>query len=237
MEHATRDNKPKILKNARYHSRVESSTTSSRASRHRRHSRGLPSARTRPDATLEQVQSPQSLSSSSPRRPQTFCPCSIQMCERSVHIMKPKKKLPKVKSKRSKMPKFFPIDDQMKELSAMLEKEISDWHRGFKEAHVRIPGSLSRRPDLCRSSRSRARKSPTPIMIKSLPPLGPFWSPSRKDSMSATVSAWSGGGCFSLSWTMPRPQRAPLGWLGRAYEARQKSSRRLTARSDFSLLF
>ena len=41
--------------------------------------------------------------------------------------MKPKKKFAKVKSKRSKMPKWFHIDDQMKELSAMLEKEISDW--------------------------------------------------------------------------------------------------------------
>ena len=41
--------------------------------------------------------------------------------------MKSKKKTPKPKSKRPKMPKFFPIDDEMKELSVMLEKEVSEW--------------------------------------------------------------------------------------------------------------
>ncbi len=37
--------------------------------------------------------------------------------------MKPKKKSTKTKSKRPKMPKWFPVDDEMKELSAMLEKK------------------------------------------------------------------------------------------------------------------
>ncbi|MCU1318011.1 MAG: hypothetical protein JWN63_3333, partial [Candidatus Acidoferrum typicum] len=41
--------------------------------------------------------------------------------------MKPKKRVAKVRSKRPKMPKFYPIDDEMKELSAMLETEVSDW--------------------------------------------------------------------------------------------------------------
>jgi hypothetical protein len=35
--------------------------------------------------------------------------------------MKPKKRVAKVKSKRPKMPKFYPIDDEMKELSASLD--------------------------------------------------------------------------------------------------------------------
>src|SRR5712692_6195871 len=55
------------------------------------------------------------------------CRCRIQMFLAMGRHMKPKKKAAKTKSKRSKMPKLFPIDDEMKELSAMLENEISDW--------------------------------------------------------------------------------------------------------------
>ncbi len=41
--------------------------------------------------------------------------------------MKSKKKAAKTKSSRSRMPKWFPLDEEMKELSAMLEGEVSGW--------------------------------------------------------------------------------------------------------------
>src|SRR6267143_1023298 len=80
--------------------------------------------------------------------------------------MKPKKKFAKVKSKRSKMPKFYPIDDQMKELSAMLEKEISDWPGVSRRPMFGYQGLYRDGQIFAALPRSRAMKSPTSIMIK-----------------------------------------------------------------------
>src|SRR5258708_8515361 len=80
--------------------------------------------------------------------------------------MKPKKKSAKTKSKRPKMPKFFPIEDEMKELSAMLEKEISDWPGVSKRPMFGYQGLYRDGAIFAALPRSRAMKSPTSIMIK-----------------------------------------------------------------------
>src|SRR5204863_5053203 len=80
--------------------------------------------------------------------------------------MKPKKKTAKSKSKRPKMPKFFPIDDEMKELSALLENEISDWPWVSKKPMFGYQGLYRDGVIFAALPRSRAMKSPRSIMFK-----------------------------------------------------------------------
>src|SRR5260370_25435580 len=133
--------------------------------------------------------------------------------------MKQKKKSSKTKSKRPGMPKWFPVDDEMKELSAMLEKEVSDWPR------------VSTRPmfgyqDLYREGvifaalpRSRAIKSPRSIMFKFASVTPAILESANKDSSVDTVSRMPGAGWLFFELDAPSPMQGALGWLGRAYEA------------------
>jgi len=136
--------------------------------------------------------------------------------------MKPKKKFAKVKSKRSKMPKFYPIDDQMKELSAMLEKEISDWPGVSRRPMFGYQGLYRDGQIFAALPRSRAMKSPTSIMIKFASASPPVLESVKKDSRVATVSGMSGGGWFFFELDDASATKGALGWLGRAYEAAKK---------------
>ena len=136
--------------------------------------------------------------------------------------MKPKKKFAKVKSKRSKMPKFYPIDDQMKELSAMLEKEISDWPGVSRRPMFGYQGLYRDGQIFAALPRSRAMKSPTSIMIKFASASPPVLESVKKDSRVATVSGMSGGGWFFFDLDDASATKGALGWLGRAYEAAKK---------------
>jgi len=136
--------------------------------------------------------------------------------------MKPKKKFAKVKSKRSKMPKFYPIDDQMKELSAMLEKEISDWPGVSRRPMFGYQGLYRDGQIFAALPRSRAMKSPTSIMIKFASASPAVLVSVKKDSRVATVSGMSGGGWFFFELDDASATKGALGWLGRAYEAAKK---------------
>jgi len=136
--------------------------------------------------------------------------------------MKPKKKFAKVKSKRSKMPKFYPIDDQMKELSAMLEKEISDWPGVSRRPMFGYQGLYRDGQIFAALPRSRAMKSPTSIMIKFASASRAVLESVKKDSRVATVSGMSGGGWFFFELDDASATKGALGWLGRAYEAAKK---------------
>jgi len=136
--------------------------------------------------------------------------------------MKSKKKFAKVKSKRSKMPKFYPIDDQMKELSAMLEKEISDWPGVSRRPMFGYQGLYRDGQIFAALPRSRAMKSPTSIMIKFASASPAVLESVKKDSRVATVSGMSGGGWFFFELDDASATKGALGWLGRAYEAAKK---------------
>ena len=136
--------------------------------------------------------------------------------------MKPKKKFAKVKSKRSKMPKFYPIDDQMKELSTMLEKEISDWPGVSRRPMFGYQGLYRDGQIFAALPRSRAMKSPTSIMIKFASASPAVLESVKKDSRVATVSGMSGGGWFFFELDDASATKGALGWLGRAYEAAKK---------------
>jgi len=136
--------------------------------------------------------------------------------------MKPKKKAAKTKSQRPKMPKFFPIDDEMKELSAMLEKEISDWPGVSKRPMFGYQGLYRDGAIFAALPRSRAMKSPTSIMIKFASITPAILESAKKDSRVATMSGMSGGGWFFFELDEASATQTALGWLGRAYEAVKK---------------
>ena len=136
--------------------------------------------------------------------------------------MKPKKKSAKVKSKRPKMPKFFPIDDEMKELSAMLEKEVSDWPGVSKRPMFGYQGLYRDGQIFAALPRSRAMKSPTSIMIKFASASPAVLESVKKDSRVDPVSGMSGGGWFFFELDDASATKGALGWLGRAYEAAKK---------------
>jgi len=136
--------------------------------------------------------------------------------------MKPKKKVAKPKSKRPKRPKLFPIDDEMKELSAMLETEVSDWPGISKKPMFGYQGLYRNGKIFAALPRSRAMKSPRSLMFKfaSMPPA--TIESAKKDSRVDTVSGMSGAGWFFFELDETSATKDALGWLGRAYEAAKK---------------
>ncbi len=136
--------------------------------------------------------------------------------------MKPKKKAAKTKSESSKMPKWFPIDDEMKELSAMLEKEVSDWPGISKRPMFGYQGLYRDGAIFAALPRSRAMKSPRSIMFKVASVTPAILDSANKDSRVDTGLRMPGAGWFFFELDEPSATQGALGWLGRAYEAAKK---------------
>jgi hypothetical protein len=136
--------------------------------------------------------------------------------------MKAKKKATKTKSGRPKMPKFFPIDEEMKELSAMLEKEVSDWPGVSKKPMFGYQGLYRNGVIFAALPRSRAMKSPRSLMFKFGSMSPNILDSAKKDSRVDTVSGMSGAGWFFFELDEASATQSALGWLGRAYEAAKK---------------
>jgi len=136
--------------------------------------------------------------------------------------VKAKKKSTKPKSNRPKMPKFFPIDDEMKELSAMLEKEVSDWPGVSKKPMFGYQGLYRGGEIFAALPRSRAMRSPRSLMFKFASMTPATIESVKKDSRVDTVSGMSGAGWFFFELDESSATKDALGWLGRAYEAAKK---------------
>src|SRR5260370_20125464 len=131
--------------------------------------------------------------------------------------MKPKKKSTKTKSKRPKMPKWFPVDDEMKELSAMLEKEVSDWPRVSTRPMFGYQGLYREGVIFAALPRSRAMKSPRSIMFKFASMSPALLDSAQKDSRIATISSAPGPRWLLLALNQTSATKAALGCLSRAY--------------------
>jgi hypothetical protein len=136
--------------------------------------------------------------------------------------MKPKKKAAKPKYKRPKMPKFFPIDEEMKELSAMLEEEISDWPGISKKPMFGYQGLYRDGKIFAALPRSRAMKSPRSLMFKFASVSPAILESAKKDSRVDIFSRVPGPGWFMFELDEASATKDALGWLGRAYEAAKK---------------
>ena len=136
--------------------------------------------------------------------------------------VKPKKKAAKAKSKRPKMPKWFPVDDEMKELSAMLEKEVSDWPGVSKKPMFGYQGLYRNGKIFAALPRSRAMKSPRSLMFKFVSISPAILDSVKKDSRVDTISGVPGPGWFLFEIDEASAMQSALGWLGRAYESAKK---------------
>jgi hypothetical protein len=136
--------------------------------------------------------------------------------------MKPKKRAAKTKSNRPKMPKFFPIDDEMKELSAMLEGEVSGWPGISKRPMFGYQGLYRNGKIFAALPRSRAMRSPRSLMFKFASMTPATLESVKKDSRVSTVSGMSGAGWFFFELDEASATKDALGWLGRAYEGAGK---------------
>jgi hypothetical protein len=144
------------------------------------------------------------------------------MLELKACHMKPRKKAAKTKSKRSKMSKLFLVDDEMKELSAMLEKEISDWPGVSKKAMFGFQGLYRDGVIFAALPRSRAMNSPRSIIFKFASLTPAILGSAKKDSRVDSVSSTPGSGWFAFELNEASATQGALGWLGRAYEAVKK---------------
>src|SRR2546421_11577370 len=127
--------------------------------------------------------------------------------------MKSKKKTAKPKSKRPKMPKWFGVDEEMKELSAMLEKEISDWPGVSKRTMFGYQGLYRDGVIFAALPRSRAMKSPRSLMFKFASVSPVILESAKMDSRLNTVSGMSGAGWFFFELDEPTATKDALGWL------------------------
>jgi len=136
--------------------------------------------------------------------------------------MKSKKKTAKPKTRRPKMPKWFPVDDEMKELSAMLEKEVSDWPGISMRPMFGYQGLYRSGKIFAALPRSRAMKSPRSLMFKFASMTPATLECARNDSRIDSISGMSGAGWFFFELDDASATKGALGWLGRAYEAVKK---------------
>lgn len=144
------------------------------------------------------------------------------MSQAMVSQVKSKKKVAKTKSKHSKMPKLFLIDDEMKKLSAMLEKEISDWPGISKKPMFGFQGLYRDGVIFAALPRSRAMNSPRSLMFKFASVSPAILDSAKKDSKVDAVSSMPGAGWFAFELKETSAMQGALGWLGRAYEAAKK---------------
>src|SRR5437660_11245774 len=138
--------------------------------------------------------------------------------------VKPKKKAAEAKPKRANMPKWFRVDDEMKELSAMLEKEVSDWPGVSKRPMFGYQGLYRDGAIFAALPRSRAMKSPRSLMFKFASMSSELLDSAKKDSRIDTISGVPGPGWFLFEMDDASAMQSALGWRGRGYEAGAKST-------------
>jgi hypothetical protein len=133
--------------------------------------------------------------------------------------MKSKKKGAQPKSNRRKMPNWFPLDDEMKELSAMLEGEVSGWPGVSKKNMFGYQGLYRNGQIFAALPRSRAMKSPRSLMLKFADASPTILNSLEKDPRVDTVSGMSAARWFFFELDEASAMKDALGWLSRAYEA------------------
>jgi len=136
--------------------------------------------------------------------------------------MKSKKKAVKAKSSRSRMPHWFPLDEEMKELSAMLEAEVSDWSGVSKKNMFGYQGLYRNGKIFAALPRTRAMKSSRSLMLKFAAASPAILNSLEKDPRVDTVSGMSGARWFFFELDEASAMKDALGWLSRAYEAAKK---------------
>ena len=136
--------------------------------------------------------------------------------------MKSKKNTAKLKSSRSRMPKWFLLDEEMKELSAMLEGEVSGWPGVSKKNMFGYQGLYRNGQIFAALPRSRAMKSPRALMLKFANVSPTILNSLEKDPRVDTVSGMSGARWFFFELDEAFAIKDALGWLSRAYEAVKK---------------
>src|SRR6266849_6191075 len=130
-----------------------------------------------------------------------------------------KKKTAKPKSNRPRMPEWFPVDDEMRELSDMLEKEVSGWPGVSKRPMFGYQGLYRDGVIFAALPRSRAMKSPRSLMFKFASMSPALLDSAKKDFRVDTNSRAPGPGWFMFEMDEASATKDALGWLGRAYEA------------------
>jgi hypothetical protein len=133
-----------------------------------------------------------------------------------------KKKTAKPKSNRPRMPEWFPVDDEMKELSDMLEKEVSGWPGVSKRPMFGYQGLYRDGVIFAALPRSRAMKSPRSLMFKFASMSPALLDSAKKDFRVDTNSRAPGPGWFMFEMDEASATKDALGWLGRAYDAAKK---------------
>jgi hypothetical protein len=136
--------------------------------------------------------------------------------------MKSKKKAAKPKPSSSRMPKWFPLDEEMKELSAMLEGEVSGWPGISKKNMFGYQGLYRNGKIFAALPRTRAMKSPRSLMLKFANASPIILNSLEKDPRVDTVSGMSGARWFFFELDEASAMKDALGWLSRAYEAAKK---------------
>jgi len=136
--------------------------------------------------------------------------------------MKAKKKVAAPKSRRPKMPSWFPLDDEMKELSAMLEAEVSEWPEVSKKNMFGYQGLYRSGKIFAALPRSKAMKSPRALMLKFADASPTILNSLEKDPRVDTVSGMTGARWFFFELDEASAMKDALGWLARAYDAAEK---------------
>lgn len=138
--------------------------------------------------------------------------------------MKSPKKAPEAKSIRPKKPKWFPVDDEMRALSGLLEKEVLDWPDVSERPMFGYKGLYRDGVIFAALPRSRAMKSPRSILFKfaSLSPASLLSV--QEDPRVDSLSGEPGAGWFVFEMENHSATQGALGWLARAYEAAKKQS-------------
>lgn len=133
--------------------------------------------------------------------------------------MKSKMKPAKKKVSPRKMPKFYAIDEEMKELSARMEEEVLDWPGVSKKPMFGMSGMYRGGAIFAALPRTRAIRTPRCIMLRFANAAETVRESAKKDLRINGVSGMTAGNWITFELNEPSATKDALGWIGRAYQA------------------
>ena len=140
-------------------------------------------------------------------------------------ITRTKTGLRKPKSKRLRMPKFFPVDQETRHCASLIENEVARWPNVRVKPMFGMAAFFRKNAIFAAVPRTRTLRSPQSIIMKFHPVPDSLVEKIQAESRIADRAPGPGAGWHAFELSSPDDIRDALWWLNQAYDCAGKSKR------------
>lgn len=126
---------------------------------------------------------------------------------------------------RPSMPKFFPVDEEMKHRASLLEGEVTHWPGVTSKPMFGMISFFRRNAIFAAVPRTRTLRSPQSIIMKFHPMPDALVERIKADKRIADHAPGPGAGWHAFELSSHDDIRDALWWLNQAYEAAAKGKK------------